>query len=106
MTIHDHDSLSPREAAYIAHNCYFTLKDWMTGTAVAGMETRANVRKMVLGDGHQGIQETAYGTYRFNKAKKEPEIIDVMRFPAECVNPPPGIDADKWIEGGMKGAKC
>jgi branched-chain amino acid transport system substrate-binding protein len=29
-----------------------------------------------------------------------------MRFPAECVNPPPGIDADKWITEGMKGAKC
>lgn len=62
--------------------------------------------KMVLGDGHQGIQDTAYGTYRFNKAKKEPEIVDIMRFPAECVNPPPGIDADKWIADGMKGAKC
>jgi len=62
--------------------------------------------EMTLGDGHQGITETAYGTYRFNKTKKEPEIVDIMRFPAECVNPPPGIDADKWIEGGMKGAKC
>jgi branched-chain amino acid transport system substrate-binding protein len=62
--------------------------------------------KMALGDGHQGITETAYGTYRFNKTTKQPEIVDVMRFPAECVNPPAGIDADKWIEGGMKGAKC
>lgn len=62
--------------------------------------------KMVLGDGHQGIQDTAYGTYRFNKAKKEPEIVDIMRFPAECVNPPAGIDSDKWIADGMKGAKC
>ena len=60
MTSSDHDSLSPREAAYIAHNCYFTLKDWMTGTAVAGMETRANVRKMVLGDG-AGAQQKAGG---------------------------------------------
>lgn len=57
MTVNDHDSLSPREAAYIAHNCYFTLKDWMTGTAVAGMETRANVRKMVLGDGASAQQK-------------------------------------------------
>lgn len=62
--------------------------------------------KMVLGDGHQGITETAYGTYRFNKQKKEPEIVDVIRFPAECVNPPAGVDADKWIADGMKGAKC
>ncbi|HVZ52100.1 MAG TPA: ABC transporter substrate-binding protein [Pseudolabrys sp.] len=62
--------------------------------------------KMALGDGHQGITETAYGTYKFNKKTKEPEIVDIVRYPAECVNPPPGIDADKWIEGGMKGAKC
>ena len=33
--------------------------------------------KMALGDGHQGIQATAYGTYRFNKQKNEPEVIDV-----------------------------
>jgi branched-chain amino acid transport system substrate-binding protein len=62
--------------------------------------------KMALGDGHQGITETAYGTYRYNKQKKEPELVDIMRFPAECVNPPAGIDADKWIADGMKGAKC
>ena len=51
-------------------------------------------------------QETAYGTYRFNKQKNEPEIVDIMRFPAECVNPPAGINADDWIKDGMKGAKC
>jgi branched-chain amino acid transport system substrate-binding protein len=62
--------------------------------------------KMALGDGHQGITETAYGTYRFNKQKQQPEIVDIVRFPAECVNPPAGIDADKWIAEGMKGAKC
>ena len=62
--------------------------------------------KLALGNGHQGIQETAYGTYRFNKQKGQPEVVDVMRFVAECVNPPPGITADDWIKDGMKGAKC
>jgi branched-chain amino acid transport system substrate-binding protein len=62
--------------------------------------------KLAIGDGHQGITETAYGTYRFNKQKKEPEIVDIVRYPAECVNPPAGVDADKWIAEGMKGAKC
>jgi branched-chain amino acid transport system substrate-binding protein len=62
--------------------------------------------KLALGNGHQGIQETAYGTYRFNKQKGQPEVVDVMRFAAECVNPPPGIAADEWIKDGMKGAKC
>ncbi|HEY9028099.1 MAG TPA: lipase family protein [Burkholderiaceae bacterium] len=47
----NHDTLTPLEASYIAHNCYFTLKDWMSGQPQAGMETRANVRKMVTGDG-------------------------------------------------------
>ena len=62
--------------------------------------------KLALGNGHQGIQETAYGTYRFNKQKNEPELVDVARYPAECVNPPPGMTAEDWIKGGMKGAKC
>ena len=62
--------------------------------------------KLAIGDGHQGITETAYGTYKFNKQTKEPQIVDIVRFPAECVNPPAGIDADKWIAEGMKGAKC
>jgi branched-chain amino acid transport system substrate-binding protein len=62
--------------------------------------------RMAIGDGHQGVTETAYGTYRFNKQKKEPEIVDIVRFPAECVNPPAGIDADKWIAEGMQSAKC
>jgi branched-chain amino acid transport system substrate-binding protein len=62
--------------------------------------------KLAIGDGHQGVAETAYGTYRFNKEKNEPEIVDIMRFPAECVNPPAGVNADDWIKQGMKGAKC
>ncbi|WP_157450545.1 ABC transporter substrate-binding protein [Bradyrhizobium sp. ARR65] len=62
--------------------------------------------KLAIGDGHQGISETAYGTYRFNKETNEPEIVDIVRFPAECVNPPAGVNADGWIKGGMKGAKC
>ena len=62
--------------------------------------------KMALGNGHQGIQATAYGTYRFNKQKKEPELIDVIRFNAECVNPPSDKTSEEWIKAGMPGAKC
>jgi branched-chain amino acid transport system substrate-binding protein len=62
--------------------------------------------KMALGDGHQGITGTAYGTYKWNKEKQEPEIVEVVRYAAECVNPPAGVDSVAWIEGGMKGAKC
>ena len=34
--------------------------------------------KLALGNGHQGIQETAYGTYKFNKQKNTPEVVDVI----------------------------
>src|SRR6218665_1141053 len=47
----NHEFLSPQEASYIAHNAYFTLKDWISGQPSIGMETRANVKKMVTGDG-------------------------------------------------------
>jgi branched-chain amino acid transport system substrate-binding protein len=62
--------------------------------------------KMALGNGHQGIQDTAYGTYRFNKETKTPEIVDIVRFPAECVNPPADANSEEWLKAGMKGAKC
>jgi branched-chain amino acid transport system substrate-binding protein len=59
-----------------------------------------------IGKGHQGVQETAYGTFRFNKQKNAPEIVDVVRFPADCVNPPADMTADEWIKGGMKSPGC
>jgi branched-chain amino acid transport system substrate-binding protein len=61
---------------------------------------------MVLGNGHQGVTDTAYGTYKFDKATGTPTIVDIVRYAAECVNPPAGIDSVAWLEGGMKGAKC
>ncbi len=60
---------------------------------------------MALGKGHQGIQETAYGTYKFDKATGTPTITDIVYYPAECVNPPEGVKSADWIKGGMKGAK-
>lgn len=62
--------------------------------------------KMAIGKGHQGISEIAYGTYRYNKQKGEPQVIEVVRYPAECVNPPADMTAQAWLDGGMKGAKC
>jgi len=62
--------------------------------------------RMALGKGHQGISETAYATYRFNKQEGKPELTDVVYYPAECINPPEGATAVAWLEGGMKGAEC
>ncbi len=62
--------------------------------------------RMAIGNGHQGIAEIAYGTYKFNKQKGKGELVDIVRFPAECANPPANVTSDEWIKGGMKGAKC
>lgn len=61
---------------------------------------------MKLGKGHQAIQGTAYGTFKFDAAKSEPQLVDVVRYPAECVNPPEDVKSEDWITGGFKGAKC
>ncbi len=62
--------------------------------------------KLALGEGHQGITGTAYGTYKWNKQTQQSEIVDIVRFAAECVNPPAGVTSVEWLKGGMKGAKC
>ena len=61
---------------------------------------------MALGKGHQAITETAYGQYRYDKEAQLATVTDVMRFPAECVNPPEGVHSIDWIKGGMSGADC
>jgi branched-chain amino acid transport system substrate-binding protein len=65
----------------------------------------ANI-KMAIGNGHQGISDIAYGTYKFNKAENKAELVDVVRYPAECVNPPANMTSTAWLEAGMPGAKC
>jgi branched-chain amino acid transport system substrate-binding protein len=76
--------------------------------AFEGIEfpTPSTTVRMALGNGHQGTTDTAYGTYKFDKAKNIPELVDIVRYPAECVNPPADVDSVAWLEGGMKGAKC
>jgi branched-chain amino acid transport system substrate-binding protein len=32
-------------------------------------------------------------------------LEDVMRFPAECVNPPPNMKGEEWIKAGFPNAK-
>ena len=61
---------------------------------------------MALGDGQQAIQETAIGRTRWDAGKKMVMIDDIMRFPAECVNPPASMKTEDWLKAGMPGAKC
>ena len=69
-------------------------------------ETASGPVKMALGKGHQGIEEVAVGTYRYNKAKNQPELYDLITYPAECVNPPANMTSEEWLKKGMPGAKC
>ena len=36
--------------------------------------------RMAIGNGHQGIADIAYGSFRFNKAENKAEIVDVVRY--------------------------
>jgi branched-chain amino acid transport system substrate-binding protein len=62
--------------------------------------------RMTLGKGHQAVQPVAYGTYQFDKASGKPQLVDVVTYAADCVNPPDGVSSMEWIKGGFKGAKC
>jgi branched-chain amino acid transport system substrate-binding protein len=70
------------------------------------IKTPSTTVRMALGNGHQGISDTAFGTYKFDKTENKPTLVDIVRYDAECVNPPPDVDSIAWLEGGMKGAKC
>jgi len=76
--------------------------------ALRGLEWEGPSGKvsMTLANGHQAIQDTAYGTYKYDKAAGKAVLVDVVRFPAECVNPPAGVNSLDWINGGFQGAKC
>ena len=78
----------------------------LNGPVLDSIPTPSGGVRLAIGKGHQGITGTAYGTFRFNKAENKPELVDIVRYPAECVNPPADVDSVAWLEGGMKGAKC
>ena len=42
---------------------------------------------------------------RYDAAKKMVMLDDIMRFPADCVNPPADMKAEAWIKAGFPGAK-
>ena len=69
-------------------------------------ESPAGTIRMALGDGHQAIQDTAIGKTRWDAGKKMVMIDDIMRFPAECVNPPANMKSEDWMKAGFPGAKC
>lgn len=77
-------------------------------SALRGLEWEGPSGKvsMALANGHQAIQDTAYGTYKYDKDSGKAMLVDVVHFKAACVNPPVGAKSIDWINSGFKGAKC
>jgi branched-chain amino acid transport system substrate-binding protein len=62
-------------------------------------ETPSGTTRMALGNGHQGIQGTAYGMTRLVGGKLT--IVNVTRYSADEVNPPDGVRSEDWIRSGF-----
>ncbi len=69
-------------------------------------ETPAGTVKMALADGHQAIQDTAYGVYSYDQDLGKGGFTDIVTYNAECVNPPLGVKSSDWIKSGLEGAVC
>ncbi|HZP88948.1 MAG TPA: ABC transporter substrate-binding protein [Burkholderiales bacterium] len=63
-------------------------------------ETPSGITKMALGNGHQAIQDTAYGMTKTVDGALT--VTNVTRYNAEDVNPPNGVKSEDWIRSGMK----
>lgn len=74
--------------------------------AFKGLEFEApsGTVKMAIGKGHQSIQSIAYG--KIKHVGDKIDIVDVISYPAECVNPPADMTSAEWIESGFAGARC
>lgn len=74
--------------------------------AFEGLEFEApsGVVRMSLGKGHQAVQEMVYGQYTYKNGK--PEVYNVKRYPADCVNPPEGMTSSEWIKTSLKQTEC
>ena len=67
-------------------------------------ESPGGLIQMKLGNGHQAIQPHVVG--KTKKVNGEIVFTDIMRFKAECVNPPSNMNTIPWIEAGFPGSKC
>lgn len=66
-------------------------------------ETPSGTIRMELGEGHQAIEPAAYGVTQVENGKIT--LVNIKRYPAECVNPPAGTKTETWIEHHFPGAK-
>src|SRR6202035_4978054 len=66
--------------------------------AMTGLEWQSpgGLIQMKLADGHQAIQQIAISRTKYNPDARRVDLVDIQYFPAECVNPPPGVKALDW----------
>jgi len=62
--------------------------------------TPSGTTNMSLGNGHQGVQGTAYGMTKMVGGKMT--ITNVTHYAPEEVNPPEGVRSEDWIRSGFK----
>ncbi len=82
------------------------LEDVITAFENLEYEAPSGPSKMALANGHQGIQGTAYGIYKYDRDNGIAAVEDVEHYPAECVNPPEGVKSLDWIASNFDGADC
>jgi branched-chain amino acid transport system substrate-binding protein len=58
---------------------------------------------MGLGNGHQAVMGTAYGTTKLVNGKVT--VTNIKAYPPERVQPPEGVTSADWIKSGMKAKK-
>jgi branched-chain amino acid transport system substrate-binding protein len=63
-------------------------------------ESPGGTVKMSLGKGHQAVMDAAVGTTKVEGGQLK--IVDVVRYPADKVNPPDGVKSADWIKSGLK----
>jgi branched-chain amino acid transport system substrate-binding protein len=56
--------------------------------------------KTTRGDGHQGVQGTAYDMTK--RVGGKTTITNIVRYRAEEVNPPEGVRSEGWIRSGVR----
>ena len=82
------------------------VEDVITAFENLEYEAPSGPSKMALANGHQGIQGTAYGKYKYDPESRTATVEDVEHYPAECVNPPEGVSSSDWIAANFEGAEC
>ncbi|MBR1273300.1 ABC transporter substrate-binding protein [Bradyrhizobium sp. AUGA SZCCT0283] len=67
----------------------------LAGSTFEGVGSRIS---MTRANGRQAVAEAVYGTVRRRTGSGEIELIEIMRFPPNAVNPPDGMAGLEWIE--------